>query len=239
MSNSTKGDNKLKKLLEEFKKNYLFNGVGDESIIDFANNYFCKIVEYDANHCIISKDEPSQLLGLVLEGSLGIYSDSQYGDHTIIGIGDNKYLFGFIPEFFDSSRSITSLYCRKYCKVAYFDIGGSNNLLDFIEKINSKIILNIFYMLSIHIRDDFDRMHIISSPYVKVRYIRFLLHRYEQIGSLHLEHLFTRTELANYLGVYRTSLSRIIKKMVEEEIITIKGEKVSINNLEKLISFAD
>jgi CRP-like cAMP-binding protein len=44
----------------------------------------------------------------------------------------------------------------------------------------------------------------------------------------------TQTELAEYFGVARPSLSRSLSEMVSEEIITLKGKRGKIRNLLKL-----
>jgi biotin operon repressor len=48
--------------------------------------------------------------------------------------------------------------------------------------------------------------------------------------------VFKRSELASFLGVFRTSLSHAIKQLREEYVITIDGQVVKILKLESLIA---
>jgi CRP-like cAMP-binding protein len=90
-------------------------------------------------------------------------------------------------------------------------------------------------MLTKHIRGDFERMHLISSPSVRVRVARYLLHRHETTGVTQVDLLFNRSDLADYLGMYRTSLSREMKRFVDNGVVGLNRHRVNILNLDHLI----
>ncbi|MDR1755263.1 MAG: Crp/Fnr family transcriptional regulator [Eubacterium sp.] len=221
--------------IDIISKGRLFHGMDKDEILGFTRDFPQRIIEYQHNDCIITKDESPEAIGIVLEGTLGIYTDSFYGGHTLIGIGDQDYLFGFIARFYNASKSITTLYCRKRCKVAYFKVSREMTALSFIKQVNPKVLSNIYAMLTKHIGDDFDRMHIISSSSVQVRLARYLLYLNTRTGKLKFDILFNRTELADFLGVYRTSLSRILNGLCKERIITLNKTRVEIMDLDRHI----
>ncbi|GHU06310.1 hypothetical protein FACS1894158_12340 [Betaproteobacteria bacterium] len=217
------------------RQSCLFKGLPDDEIMEFISLFPCRVENFRQGDCIISKDEVSRSIGMVLEGTLGIYTDSLYGGHTLIGIGDRDYIFGFIAKFFNNEKSITALYCRKYCKVAFFAVKENLGPVDFIRQTNPMILANIYEMLTDHIRADFNRMHIISSPSVRVRFIRYLLSRYAQTGQTTFDLFFTHSELADYLGVYRTSLSREITKLSQLGLIAMEKSIVSMKRIDEII----
>ena len=217
-------------------KSSLFQGLSNAEILAFIQNCPCRIASYSKNDCIITKDGTSHFIGIILEGTVGVYTDSYFGGHTLIGIGDTDYLFGFIAMFFNEKKSITALYCRTRCKVAYFKVKDVSNPVQFVQEINPRILVNIYAMLAKHIRDDFSRAHIISTPSVSVKLVRYLLERHIATNSLAFDLVFRRSELANFLGVFRTSLSRAIKQLRETQVIAINGPVVRILKLESLIA---
>lgn len=223
-------------MLTMLRKSHLFQGVTDEEICRFLSAYPCNVTVYGQNECIISKDQTPAAIGVVLDGTLGIYTDSFHGGHTLIGIGDQDYLFGFIAMFFNASKSITTLYCRKACTIAHFRIPEGAGPVEFIRATNPVILANIYAMLTKHIRDDFDRMHLISSPSVRVRTARYLLYRQARTGSGQFDLLFNRSELADYLSMYRTSLSRELKRFADTGVIALNRSYVSILDPLQLIS---
>lgn len=225
----------MNNLIEEVQKSNLFLDLTPEEISDFIRTHPCKIIDYHKNDCIITREEMSRRIGIVLDGSLGIYSDSFYGGHTLIGIGDRHYLFGFIAAFYNQSHSITSLYCRESCRVAYFQIGREETALDFIRATHPQILSNIYAMLTKHIRDDFDRMHLVSSNFVSTKLTRYLLYLHSETASWQFDLRMNRTELANFLGIYRTSLSRELTRMEQQGILSCHGRKVIILNPQELI----
>ena len=225
----------MEKLLEALRKSRLFRDLDDIEILAFAQNCKCKITEYKKNDCVITKDGSSHFLGIILEGTVGVFTDSYYGGHTLIGIGDEDYLFGFIAMFFNAKKSITTLYCRTPCRVAYFQVKDISNPMQFTRETNDKILVNIYAMLAKHIQDDFNRAHIISHPSVLIKLVRYMLSRHIATGELVFGLRYSRSELANFLGVYRTSLSHAIKKLREDGVIELEGSLVKILALESLI----
>ena len=154
--------------LNKLKKSFLFKNASENEIRQFARSYGCSIVEFDRNDCVITREEISKRIGIVLDGTVGIYSDSFYGGHTLIGLGGQHYLFGFIAIFYNNHNSITTLYSHDHCTIAFFDIPPGLSSVEFIRSTPPQILSNIYEMLTIHIRDDFERQQIINSKSVKV-----------------------------------------------------------------------
>ena len=103
--------------LNKLKKSFLFKNASENEIRQFARSYDCSIVEFDRNDCVITREEISKRIGIVLDGTVGIYSDSFYGGHTLIGLGGQHYLFGFIAIFYNNHNSITTLYSHDHCRL--------------------------------------------------------------------------------------------------------------------------
>lgn len=225
----------MRNIVADIRKSNLFLNTTDQQILDFIQMHPCRIINYHKSDCIITREEVSRRIGVVLDGSLGIYSDSFYGGHTLIGIGDRHYLFGFIAAFYNASHSITSLYCRESCRVAYFQINENQTAVDFIKTTHPQILSNIYAMLTKHIKDDFDRMHIVSSNFVSTKLTRYILYLYSETGNHQVDLRMNRTELSNFLGIYRTSLSREIKRMEQCGIISCNHRNLKILNLQALI----
>ena len=223
-------------MLTLLRKSTMFQGVADDEIRAFISAYACTIREHRPNECIISRDQISTAIGIVLDGTLGIYTDSFYGGHTLIGIGDEDYMFGFIAVFFNAARSITTLYCREACTIAYFHTPPGITPEAFIRSVNPRILVNIYAMMTEHVRNDFIRMHLISSPSVRVRLARYLLYRYSVAENKRFDLLFNRAELADYLGMYRTSLSRELRRFADTGVIAVHRSLVSIIDLDRLIA---
>jgi len=222
-------------IVAEVRKSNLFLNTSEQEILSFIRMHPCRIVNYHKKDCIITREEISRNIGVVLDGSLGIYSDSFYGGHTLIGIGDRHYLFGFIAAFYNDSHSITSLYCRESCRVAYFQIKENQTAVDFIRTTNPQILSNIYAMLTKHIKDDFDRMHLVSTNSVPTKLARYLLYLYTETNDVQVDLRMSRTELSNFLGVYRTSLSREMKHMEKNGIIACNRRMVRILDAQALI----
>lgn len=222
-------------ITDELQSCQMFQNVPEEFILRFISDFPCQIKYYSHGDCIISKDETPQYIGIALSGTLGIYTDNYYGKPTLIGIADKNYLFGFIAHFYHSARSITTLYARNACKIARFIIPSKMAGSEFVAKTAACIISNIFAILTTHIEHDFTRMYLIGHYSIKVRLARYLLNEYDNHHALEFECPYNKTELASFLGVYRTSLNHEIKKMCDLNIISFDKKRFRIIALDKLL----
>ncbi|MEI3085803.1 MAG: helix-turn-helix domain-containing protein [Oscillospiraceae bacterium] len=89
-------------------------------------------------------------------------------------------------------------------------------------------------MLTIHIRDDFDRQQIINSKSVKVKLARYDILEQER-RLMQFDTKMNRTELSNFLGVYRTTLSRELSRMEREWLIRTDRSLITILDYRKLL----
>ncbi len=222
-------------IIQALQACHLFKDIPEAAIQDFIKEFPYQVQEYGQGACIISKDDTPGYIGIVLSGTLGIYSDSLHGGHTLIGIADENYLFGFIARFYNNARSITALYARNRCKIVKFMIPAYMASHEFIAKTDTRIISNMFAILTAHIERDFDRMYLISTYSVRIKLVRYLLYERTKNNSLTFQCPFNKTELASYLGVYRTSLIHEIRKMDNEEIIAADKNQFTILDIEQLI----
>ena len=216
--------------LNKLKKSFLFKNASENEIRQFARSYDCSIVEFDRNDCVITREEISKRIGIVLDGTVGIYSDSFYGGHTLIGLGGQHYLFGFIAIFYNNHN-----YSHDHCTIAFFDIPPGLSSVEFIRSTPPQILSNIYEMLTIHIRDDFDRQQIINSKSVKVKLARYMIYSSKNAGSMQFDIKMNRTELSNFLGAYRTTLSRELSRMEREGLIRTEGSLITILDYRKLL----
>ena len=70
------------------------------------------------------------------------------------------------------------------------------------------------------------------------RVSRYILHRALIENTMQLELAISREEMANMLGIARETLSRVLSRLVEEQILTVQGRKVRILNLNLLRKMA-
>ncbi len=69
---------------------------------------------------------------------------------------------------------------------------------------------------------------------LKSKIAAFLLQKQHEQQSLQLRLTETQQDLADYLGVARPSLARVLKEMKDEQLIEIQGKTVVLLNLAKL-----
>ncbi len=88
-----------------------------------------------------------------------------------------------------------------------------------------------------------NKMEEISTKEVSSRLARFILEEIEKNDSIKLKEPFLRLTIskatvASYIGTITETLSRTFKKFQDENIITMNGKKIFVNDLKKLKQIA-
>ena len=99
--------------------------------------------------------------------------------------------------------------------------------------------LKIISSLSRFLREYNEMVENLALKEVPSRLAGYLLGKAEECESNKFTLDITQTELAKKLGTISETLSRNIKKLKEEDIISVNGSQISILNLPRLSSIAN
>lgn len=79
------------------------------------------------------------------------------------------------------------------------------------------------------------RLRILSYKGIRSRFIYYLFEHKQDSNHAILEH--NQTQLAEYMGVTRPALANEIKKMIEEELISVSGKNVILSSSQELMKY--
>lgn len=91
------------------------------------------------------------------------------------------------------------------------------------------MIENLFEILLDQNAELTRRLRILTSPTLRDRIIRYLSSAKDRSGDDPSERLLSRDELAEYLQVNRSALSRELGRMREEGLVVIAGRRILLN----------
>lgn len=191
-----------------------------------------KIYNYNKNSYITVEGETYTGLGILLTGEASIIKESASGSRiimTVIGAGD---LFGEMIAFSKKQHWPASVFAQTACSVMMLSpekiIGGDCTNVCASYK---QLIKNILVILSTKALMLNQKVEYLSIKSMREKISVYLLEHYKINRKSTFILPLKRNELADFLNVSRTALSRELGRMRDEGIIEFYRTSVKINNL--------
>ncbi len=189
-----------------------------------------KINTYSKNSYIAVEGEPYTGLGILLSGEAAIIKESASGSRvimTVIGPGD---LFGEMIAFSPRKHWPASVFAQSICSVMFLPpekiIGECTHVCGGYQQ----LIKNMLVLLSTKALMLNQRVEYLAIKGMREKISIYLLEQYKINQKNTFVLPLKRNELADYLSVSRTALSRELGRMRDEGIIEFYRTSVKINN---------
>jgi len=193
-----------------------------------------KINTYNKNSYIAVQGEPYTGLGILLSGEAAIIKESASGSRvimTVIGPGD---LFGEMIAFSPRKHWPASVFAQSTCSVMFLPpekiIGECTQVCGGY----TQLIKNMLVLLSTKALMLNQRVEYLAIKGMREKISIYLLEQYKINQKNTFVLPLKRNELADFLSVSRTALSRELGRMRDEGIIEFYRTSVKINNLAML-----
>lgn len=196
---------------------------------------FAEINQQDINHILSCMDSRQQKfargsfiflaeesypkLGILLSGRAQVIKENIFGDKMIIGNLEPGHLFGETYACMGLPKIPVSVEAVEDCSVLLLDINRMlrtcNNACVFHQKLISNL-LNIIATKNMMLNK---KMSYITHKTIRGRLLAYLEDQAEKANSNVFEIPFNRNELADYLCVDRSAMSRELGRMKKEGLL--------------------
>lgn len=209
----------MEKIINIFERTPLFFGLDKKQIEKAIALMDGRIKTYEAEEYIIMQGGPVNKMGIVIEGNLQIQRVDLFGKNSILTtlnqgeIFAETFVYAKLPESPVSVRSITK------SEIMFLDFekllfsGGKNCII--CSNIN-KNMLKILSTKNLILREKLD---LSTLPTLRDKIMYFLSREGERQSSKYFSIEYDRNQLAEYLNVNRSALSRELSNMKKEGII--------------------
>ena len=189
----------------------------------------------DAGELIFSEGDPADGFYMVARGQVKIYKLSPGGKEQILHLFGPGEPFGEVPVFSGGVFPATAEAAKK-STLLFFPRKRFVNLI--IE--NPYLALNMLAILSRRLRHFTVQVENLSLKEVPARLAGyFLLLSGEQNSTEMVTLHISKGQLASFLGTIPETLSRMLRKMSEQGLITVEGRKIHLRDYDGLIDLAE
>lgn len=205
----------------------LFENISEKNILKLKRILSANTVKYKKNVNILSNVNPDNFIALVDSGSVQFIFNDYDGNKTIIEELNSGEMFGNLISNI-TSEEITCI-TKEDTQITY---------IEFDEITNDEIIKNDFYIIFIKnliklLTDQLttrnNRIELLTKRSTRDKILAYFKNESQKKGTKKFNMPMTFTELANYLSVDRSAMSREIKYLKEEGFIEVNGKRITIN----------
>lgn len=200
-------------------KNPVFEGITEEEYGAMAEGGTIRRAVYPKGAVLFHTGEQIRCFGILLTGSIHIESNDVWGNRTILhNIAKGQafaetYAFSQVPMMVDVRAAAD-------CTVLLVDLPA---LLDTANRSRSWYVKILYNVLRLSTEKNLlwsGRMFCLTAKGIRARVMTYLSAEAVRSGSLTVTIPFDRQQLADYLNVERSALSKELGRMQKEGILT-------------------
>ncbi len=220
----------MNNILVMLQKCCLFKNKSLNEIDNLLSHIQYKITSFSENEVIFSPVQTANQIGIILSGSVDIQKLFPSGKIVIIERRKSLDLIAacsifskidFYPDTVSVSKLSTILFISKTDLLHLFDL-DKDFMLNFLESVsNSTLVLK-------------HKIGILSLSSIQEKIAGYLIYNNKIYDSYCITLPFSKKAWAEYMNVSRTSLSRELKILEMEGILSFEKRKITIHDIRKL-----
>ncbi len=166
------------------------------------------------------------VIGFVLEGYLEVIKIDYDGNKNIIETIDKHQVFGNAVSLINNfSYDIIAIEDSKIILIEY------DNIINYSDKYNKsyqKFLTNLLKIITCKVQEQNERIEILSQKSIRNKLLEYFKISFKKNKSKNIYLPYSFTDLASYLAVDRSAMSREINNLKKEGFISVKGRHITL-----------
>ena len=213
---------------QHLQKTMLFRGMTDSEIAKALQVLEAHEKCYKKGETLLIAGTNTERMGLVLQGSVTIESNDAWGNRTIISHVGNGQVFAETYALLENEPMLVDVTASEDCQILFLRSGRIQSLNSSLEPWALKYITNLL-TISMHKNMILSGRSFHTAPKtIRGRVMAYLNSVSLQKRSREFDIPFDRQQLADYLNLERSALSKEIGKMRREGLISFRKNHFSI-----------
>lgn len=168
---------------------------------------------------IILDNESVHYIGIVLSGTVHMIKEDIWGEKALMTYMEPGELFGESFAVRRNSQSSVTFTAGRACNILFVP---SANIIHSCPRrctFHTQLTQNMFDLLGLKSQQLMEKIEISSKPSMREKILAYLSMLSQRQGSRYVKSPLTRTRLAEYLSVNRSSMTRELSAMRDEGLI--------------------
>lgn len=208
----------------------LFQGIGRQDLSSMLRCLDVRGAEYPKDSAIFLAGDSAQRMGMVLGGSVQVVRDDIFGNRSILAKLLPGELFGEAFACAENEVLPVSVLAVTDCRVLLMDYQKIITTCPSSCAFHSRLIENMMRILAQKNLILNQKIEILSARSIREKVMTYLSLRAAQQGGKQFEIPFDRQELADFLSVERSALSREMGAMRKEGLISFSKNRFELHH---------
>ncbi|MCL2404100.1 MAG: Crp/Fnr family transcriptional regulator [Defluviitaleaceae bacterium] len=210
------------------QKSTLFSDINTCEYENLLNCLSPGIKHFSKNEMLLITGDIVTHMGVVLSGTAHAYLEHIDGTHILISNLTQTSIYGEILVSTRTHKSPVTVYAMSDMTVALIEYRQLFSICTKACVAHRMFIQNMLRNIGDKYFRMFDRINILREKNLRAKILAYL-HMLRSKGQTTVVTIpFTKTMLASYLMANRSALSKELKKMADDGLITISGKQVTI-----------
>lgn len=219
----------MKNFFDRIDSVKLLGGLSEEQITEMLDSAKCSIKDYSRGQIIHIEREECQAIDLILEGRVSVQKIDEDGNTMIISSFNTGEALGANLVFSKRNQYPFHIVAASQTTILHL---GKRTILELCKN-NQAFMINLLEFVSDRSLTLTDKINNIVLKTLRQKILDYLeLESLRQSSDI-IRLPVTKKELAESLGVQRTSLSRELNKMKKESLIDFNSKEIIILSKEK------
>ncbi|WP_026495670.1 Crp/Fnr family transcriptional regulator [Butyrivibrio sp. WCD3002] len=205
--------------IDVLQKIPLFRGMTENEISALLKSLDAKKQNYKKNDLILHAGSKPGVIGIVLSGSVTILSDDIWGNRTILSHVEKDGIFAEAYALLEDVPMLVDVMANEGCSILMLKTKGILNSVVSQNSWDYKFLRNLLLISSKKNLNLSGRSFHTSPKTIRERVMSYLNTLSLQNDSSEFDIPFDRQQLADYLNLERSALSKELGKMQKEGII--------------------
>ena len=204
---------------EFLKKTMIFQEMDDNELTASLDFFRAYEQNFKKGSTILHAGDLTDKMGLVMEGSVTVESDDAWGNRSILSKVEAGGFFAETYAVLPKEPLLVNVIANEDCHILFLRIGSLKQLQNNMEQWMIKFVSNLL-MLSMHKNLMLSSRSFHTAPKtIRGRVMAYLNSVSMQKHAREFNIPFDRQQLADYLNLERTALSKELSKMKADGLI--------------------
>ena len=202
-----------------------FDNINKQEKQNLLKDLEANSITFEKNELVLKKVKNNNFIGIIIYGLIQIIKTDYNGNRIIIEELEGNEIFGSkISSLNNDEYSIITKEDTKIIIFDYYQILNKNSK----SKYYNQFIKNLFEIIVNSINEKNNRIEILTKKTIRNKLLEYFRIVSSKNNSKHIYLPFTFTDLADFLAIDRSAMSRELKYLKEEGFIEIKNKRITL-----------
>ena len=209
----------MQKYVKQLLDYPLFFGVKEKDMIPMLNCLGGKVRKFKKGEYIFFEQDDVRQIGIIISGSVDMVKEDIWGNKTMLVRMKKEELFGETFSCGVEQSSVVSFYASSNTEVLFLPFDRVMHSCSMTCVFHHRLIENMVHIIANKNRDLMRKVEVVSKRTIREKILAYLSIQAQSTNQRYFDIPLGRVELAEYLCVDRSALTRELAKMKEEGIL--------------------